>query len=368
MSIKQVANGTYMVRVAKRHARSKEPMGLMRTGIKSHSEALRVEKELLIKLGQRIQEKLTPSYENVVQEFLNHRRSMGSHPHTIESYEKSLMAHSAVLWAGQRIDKISTTDVVSLIKGTLGDKKQATQKTNLKYVRAVFDFALAQGYILRTPVPKMQFHISDTLKGVLTENQVKVFLARAREVNSHWYPVWLVAVYTGMRSGELYALRWSKIDFDNQLIKVDEAWCSKLGFKTTKSGHARWVEIAPALLTFLEELKLETGETGFVLPRITEWERGLQARELALFLQGIGYAPVRFHDLRATWATVLLNKGIAPIKVMIAGGWRNLKTMQEYIRKAGVDVKGVCATLELHSQKAPEGKLIAVRFGNVVDS
>jgi hypothetical protein len=61
------------------------------------------------------------------------------------------------------------------------------------------------------------------------------------------------------------------------------------------------------------------------------------------------------------------NKGVAPIKVMIAGGWRNLKTMQEYIRKSGVDVKGVCASLELHSQKAPEGKLIALKFGNVVD-
>ncbi len=58
---------------------------------------------------------------------------------------------------------------------------------------------------------------------------------------------------------------------------------------------------------------------------------------------------MRFHDHRATWATIMLSMGIAPIKVMSMGGWKDLKTMQYYIRKAGVDTTGISDGLSLHN-------------------
>ena len=67
-----------------------------------------------------------------------------------------------------------------------------------------------------------------------------------------------------------------------------------------------------------------------------------------MFLQGLGLPRIRFHDLRATWATIMLSMGIAPIKVMIMGGWKDLKTMQFYIRKAVVDTSGISNNLNLH--------------------
>ena len=64
---------------------------------------------------------------------------------------------------------------------------------------------------------------------------------------------------------------------------------------------------------------------------------------------GLGLPPIRFHDLRATWAILLLSKGAEPIKVMMMGGWKDLKTMQAYVRKAGVDIKGATEDcLDLH--------------------
>ena len=68
-----------------------------------------------------------------------------------------------------------------------------------------------------------------------------------------------------------------------------------------------------------------------------------------MFLEGLGLPRIRFHDLRATWATIMLSMGIAPIKVMAMGGWKDLKTMQYYIRKAGVDTVGISDNLSLHS-------------------
>lgn len=68
-----------------------------------------------------------------------------------------------------------------------------------------------------------------------------------------------------------------------------------------------------------------------------------------MFLQGLGLPRIRFHNLRATWATIMLSMGIAPINVMAMGGWKDLKTMQFYIRKAGVDTLGISDLLSLHS-------------------
>lgn len=77
-----------------------------------------------------------------------------------------------------------------------------------------------------------------------------------------------MAVYTGMRSGELYALTWDKVNFEIKQILIDSAWNNVDGFKETKSGHDRKVEIAPNLVMILKELKLARLEAQFVLPRI----------------------------------------------------------------------------------------------------
>lgn len=70
---------------------------------------------------------------------------------------------------------------------------------------------------------------------------------------------------------------------------------------------------------------------------------------MRIFLMGLGLPRMRFHDLRASWCTIMLSMGIEPIKVMKMGGWKDLKTMQIYMRKAGVDIKGITDHLEIHN-------------------
>ena len=80
-----------------------------------------------------------------------------------------------------------------------------------------------------------------------------------------------------------------------------------------------------------------------------------------MFLQGMGIPPVRFHDLRATWATLLLCKRVEPIRVMKMGGWEGIKTMMIYTQKAGVDIRGVSDVLNLHDSGASYGSLFDLR-------
>lgn len=195
----------------------------------------------------------------------------------------------------------------------------------------------------------------------MTYEQAKTLLKKGRELNWEWYPHVFLALYTGMRSGELYALKWSQISFEARQIKVDCGWNVKDGFKSTKSGDERLVEISLDLLKFLKQLKRKVEgqvEQDFVLPRIWRWKRGDQARELRAFLQAIGlpYEKMRFHDLRATWCTMLLNLGVEPAKVMSQGGWSSLSVLMHYLRQGGISIKGSLDVLKLHDPEESLGR------------
>ncbi len=153
----------------------------------------------------------------------------------------------------------------------------------LKYIRAVFNYSVECGAITRNPNPTMKFRIGDKIKSVLTENEVRILLNKEHEVNSGWYYHWILAIYTGMRNGEIYALRWNNVNFDNRLILVNCAWNNKDGFKDTKLDDDRMLEITSNLLSILKELKLKTFDSIYVLPKIDKWDAGEQARELRFF-------------------------------------------------------------------------------------
>ncbi|MBK9322207.1 MAG: tyrosine-type recombinase/integrase [Bdellovibrionaceae bacterium] len=104
---------------------------------------------------------------------------------------------------------------------------------------------------------------------------------------------------------------------------------------------------------------------GFVLPRIYRWDQGEQARVLRLFLKSVGLPEIRFHDLRASWATLLLSRGVAPSKVMSMGGWSDMKTMMIYMRKAGIDIKGSTSVLDdMQTHGVREAEVYEIRSGN----
>lgn len=84
-----------------------------------------------------------------------------------------------------------------------------------------------------------------------------------------------------------------------------------------------------------------------VLPRLREWRHGYQAKALRLFCETIGITSIRFHDLRACFATQLLQNKVAPATVMKICDWKDIDTMARYIRVAGIDEEGATETLRL---------------------
>ncbi len=191
---------------------------------------------------------------------------------------------------------------------------------------------------------------------ILTTSEIRKLLSTSRELNHEWYYHWAMALLTGMRNGELYALQWSDVDWERSSITVSRSYNSRFNvIKSTKAGYWRTVPISSELRSLLLELRAQSGTRPHLLPRPREWQRGMQAEELRKFCLGIGLPSVRFHTLRACFATQLIRNGVPPIQIQKICGWKDLKTMQRYIRLAGIEVDGATESLNL----LPEAQIAA---------
>lgn len=334
----------YEVSYSRRHPLTKQSRNIKRVGIQTRTDAEKTYLKIKNELLRKFYDMSHPYWIEVVEKFITHFVNSGMANNTVINYRTSLKAHTFKKWKNRRINEISTSEIRDLILEDLAKYSEAQRKSMFKYLKAVFRFAIESDYIQKDPCPKLKFRKNEKIKKVLTENQIRYFLKRARELKHPWFPIWTLACYTGMRNGELFALRWERVDLNKRILIVCESWTKENGYKDTKSGDDRSVEIAHSLLPLLEELyKNRTNE--FVLPRLGSWSTKGQSQILKEFLYKIDLPVIRFHDLRASWATVMLSKGVEPIKVMAMGGWKDLKTMQIYIRKSGIHIRGITNSL-----------------------
>jgi integrase len=219
-------------------------------------------------------------------------------------------------------------------------------------LKSIFDYGIQAGHLpnlLRSPTFEVILKREEEKKPeILTLVEIKTLLEKAKEHRHEWARVWATALLTGMRSGEIYALEWNDVNWENALINVNKSYNARDRiFKSTKAGYWRQVPISQDLMDVLKEQHQETGETQYVFPRHWEWDRGLQARVLRRFCYLIGVPSIKFHTLRACFATQMLRQGVEAAKVMKVCGWKELKTMQHYVRLAGIEIQGVTDGLRL---------------------
>lgn len=353
---------TYTVSFSKRHPITRSPVQLKRKGIKSKIEAKRVYEQLVVLVNDKIKRRIVPTWAVHVDQYFQSLKTADLRNTTIYNREKVLKHHTLPKWQDCLVDEITTEEIHRLLNERLGDNSEAHRKFFIKCVRGAFQYAYEQGLINRNPTPLLKFKVSDKIKAVLNEEQIIALLRRSQELDWPWYPHYAVGLFTGMRNGEMYALTWDKVNLGHRQILVNCAWSSKDGYKSTKSGDDRIVEIPKPLLPVLQELKLKSAGSDFVLPRLSKWDKGEQARDLRFFLKSIGLPEVRFHDLRASWATMLLGKGVAPSKVMSMGGWKDMDTMMIYMRKAGINIKDATACLDdMQTHGVQNAEVVAFR-------
>ena len=200
---------------------------------------------------------------------------------------------------------------------------------------------------------------------VLTQEELQRFLIQAKAEGM--YELFLLELTTGMRRGELLALRWEDLDFATGKLRIDKQVYpvgGKLILNEPKTKAAnRTVILPPAMLELLAEYKKGVFSEWMFPSRIRPdqpIDPGYVRKRLQVILERSGCKRVRFHDLRHTFATLSLENGM-DVKTLstIIGHVSSATTLNTYThitdemrRKAALNIDQGIAKAEV--QPEPE--------------
>lgn len=149
--------------------------------------------------------------------------------------------------------------------------------------------------------------------------------------------IFLTAAFTGLRRGELIALRWRDIDFAGSAVRVRASYAGG-ALTTPKSGKVRSVPLAPEVSQALAKLgkrELLVGEDDlvFVGEAGSYLDGSALRRRYKAALERAALRPLRFHDLRHTFGTRMIAK--ADIRrVQEWMGHADIQTTMRYLHYA----------------------------------
>src|SRR5262249_7252522 len=125
-----------------------------------------------------------------------------------------------------------------------------------RLLRRIFGHAMQWGVIFQNPAAVVHPpRVQQTEIEVIREDEIRLVLNALRSRNQPLYTIATVALATGMRRGELLALRWKDIDLDTGKLRVEqslEQTKAGLRFKAPKSKHGRrTITLPPAVVADL---------------------------------------------------------------------------------------------------------------------
>jgi integrase len=269
--------------------------------------------------------------------------AIGRKPTTLENYRSILRTHLLPSLGNVPVSRVTTGEVEAIARRMLQDGKAArTRASSLKLLSQVFKFARYRRWCDDNPcqsVRKPKVQESADIR-FLDRMELEALLA-AVDISKKPFgatdrTIFLTAAMTGMRQGELLALRWRDVDWRAQKIRVRRNYVRGYwGTPKSRSGE-RSVPLATRVATELkrhfersrfcaeDDLVFPHPETGAVLAHGSLLER------LRSPLRAAGVRPIRFHDLRHTFGTRMAAAGVPMRSLQEWMGHRDYRTTLIY--------------------------------------
>ncbi|NHJ32262.1 MAG: tyrosine-type recombinase/integrase [Asgard group archaeon] len=198
--------------------------------------------------------------------------------------------------------------------------KKSTINRELAILSRIFSLGIDWGFAANNPVNKIKFFSEkDNLQERILSKEEEDCLLEASA--DHLKPILTVALNTGMRVSEILNLKWNQVDIAGMLIRVER----------TKSGKVRYININSTLLETLKKLQAENDRGEFLF---TNPETGKPFKEVKTAFKAAcrraKISNLRFHDLRHTFASRLVEKGVDLITVKELLGHSTVKMTERY--------------------------------------
>jgi integrase len=188
------------------------------------------------------------------------RTRSGDHykPGAIRGYKLSFDSQIIPRFGTLKISELGRPEIQDMVDELLAKgKSPSTVRNAVMPLRALYRRLVSRDEILLNPTVGLTLPaIRDRRERIARPEEARILLAALSPGDR---PPWAMALYAGLRRGEIRALRWGDIDFEAGLIRVERGWDPEVGPIEPKSrAGKRKVPLAKPLRAYLAGLRLRS--------------------------------------------------------------------------------------------------------------
>ena len=304
------ANFTYTDPKTKAKCRCRHSLGT-----RDRREALRREAHLRVELETPKPQEVKRLKDAPMSGFAKHwydtHVQVNLKPSTVRCYEQALRVHLVPFFRDQELKTIEIEQVelykARKLKEGLAPK---TVNNHLGILSRLFTDAVRWRYAAANPVTTVNNLRSGPQELTFWDRvQSEAFLAKVRSLRPPWEAFFTCALHTGMRLGELLALRWGDVDFVKRQLIVRRNYTH--GHEgTPKSGRNRVVPMSDTLFEVLRSHRHLNGDLVFPDDTGSYLRRSKVKHPFWTCTRAAGLPRIRIHDLRHSFASQLVMAGV----------------------------------------------------------
>jgi integrase len=322
---------------------------------KAHDKLREIEDQL--KRGVYLPDKRIPTFKEVARDWIEYKR-INLRPSTWSVYEGHTRNHFNDLNA-IKINRISTAKIEKFIvdRQTEGMNINTLRKI-LVTLNQIMAYAVRHGFIDYSPVrdaerPRGQGKIKTDDIRVLSPVEINKFINSAK--NQKYRVLFMLAIMSGARQGELIGLKWPDIDWLNNQIHIKRTFNNGGWYIPKSKASIRKIDLGSAMMVELKKWRLACplnkldlvfpNDAGNVIDNST-----MLKGQFFPALKDAGLPRIRFHDLRHTKASIMIEQG------------ENIKYIQTQLGHSSPSV-----TLDVYAHlMKPTNQEAAERFENLI--
>jgi integrase len=218
---------------------------------------------------------------------------------------------------GKMLSEITPEQIANFKVARAAEVSNSTTNRDVSFLKMALNLAVDWGKLEKNPAARVKMLPEPpSIERILTADETQRLLAAA---GPRLKPILVTALGTGMRRGELFALKWVDIDFDHGMIYV----------RMSKSNKSRKIPVGPTVLATLQALPRWSE---FVFPGQKQG-RPLQSisRSFKTACADAKIEGFRLHDCRHTYATELLDRGVEIMTVSRILGHSSIMMTAKYL-------------------------------------
>ncbi len=226
--------------------------------------------------------------------------------------DRTCIDHLKEFFGGKYLHEMLPLDIEEYKKSRIGKVSPRTVNIELSCLRAMFNKAISWSKAVQNPVKHVKM-LSEKNRRLryLQEDEMERLIANCPD---YLRPIVMMALNTGMRKGEILNLKWEDVEMGTRIIYV----------VNTKTDEKREIPVNTILHAMLIDLR--TKNDTYVFPNdagepYVDIRKGFRTA-----IEKSGIENFRFHDLRHTFASQLVMKGV------------DLRTVQELLGHKSIEM------------------------------